>query len=422
MGAGTPLAGQEHPVVVRNLGKRFRRYHVDRPRTVKEAFVRGLRRMRAEDEFWALRDVSFEIAPGRMLGVVGRNGAGKSTLLRLIGGVGKPDIGSLQVHGRINAFLDLTAGLRSDLTGRENLMVGGVIAGLTRHEVLERFDSIVAFAELEEFIDSPLRTYSTGMRMRLAFSIAAHTEPDVLLIDEVLAVGDLAFRQKCFDRIERFKNEGCTIVLVSHDIGQIQQFCDVALWLRKGRSVAYGDPQVVTAQYAAQMRTETRRRTPLEPPNGRTPPNGDLQLTKNRFGSLELEIVDVRLLDRQGLSVTELESGAGLSVQIEYLAPQPIAAPILSVEIVHQGQKEACCNINTTQGGPILPTLNGRGCVTLHMERLDLAGGPYAISVGAYHKEWAYAYDYHWQAYPLVVCNTPGKAGILRPPHHWQIE
>jgi lipopolysaccharide transport system ATP-binding protein len=408
-------------IVVRNLGKRFRRYHADRPRTLKEALLRGLRRMGPVEEFWALRDVSFSVAPGRMVGVVGRNGAGKSTLLCLIGGVGRPDEGSVEVHGRIGALLELTAGFRPDLTGRENVLVGGVISGLTRREVAQRFDSIVAFAELEEFIDSPLRTYSTGMRMRLAFAVAAHTEPEVLLIDEVMAVGDLAFQSKCFERIEQFRSEGCTILLVSHDVSKIQRLCDEALWLRAGRLAAHGDPEVVVGKYVTEMRTETRRRTPAERPVLRTPTNADLCLNENRFGSLELEIVSVRLLDRGGLPVTELDSGDPLCIQIEYLAPQPIAAPIFGVGIAREGRKEICFSINTAMGGLTLPTLQGRGRIALHLERLDLVGGQYYVDVGVYEQNWAYAYDYHWHVYPLIIRPTGGEKGILRPPHRWEV-
>src|SRR5438874_8286664 len=184
-------------VVVQGLGKQFRRYHRDRPVTLKEAVVRGLRQMKPVEQFWALRELSCSVAAGRTIGVIGGNGAGKSTLLRLIGGVGRPDEGALTVKGRIDALLDLGAGFHPDLTGRENVFISGVINGLTRREVSQQFDSIVAFAELEEFIDSPMRTYSTGMQMRLAFSVATHTHPKVLLIDEVLAVGDLAFQHKC---------------------------------------------------------------------------------------------------------------------------------------------------------------------------------------------------------------------------------
>ena len=181
-------------ISVENIGKQYYRRHPDRPRTIHEALLRGLRGLRAIETFWGLRNVSFTLSQGRMLGVLGRNGAGKSTLLRLLGAIDVPDEGQLQVHGRVGALLTLGAGFHPDLTGRENVFVSGVVHGLTRAEVRQRFDSIVAFAELEEFIDSPLRIYSTGMAMRLGFAVAIHMEPEILLIDEVLAVGDVSFQ------------------------------------------------------------------------------------------------------------------------------------------------------------------------------------------------------------------------------------
>jgi lipopolysaccharide transport system ATP-binding protein len=246
----------EDAILVDGLGKRFRRSNPARPHTLQEAFVRGLGGIGRQGEFWALQDLTFRVAPGRTMGVIGRNGAGKSTLLRLLGGVAPPDAGTLRVHGRVGALLDLGAGFHPDLTGRENLLVGGVIGGLTRREVVARFDSMVSFAELEASIDYPLRTYSTGMQMRLAFSVAVHMQPEVLLVDEVLAVGDVAFQQKCLERIRLFRAEGCTIVIVSHDAAMVQTFCDEALWLSDGRIAALGPAGEVVARYLAPAETE----------------------------------------------------------------------------------------------------------------------------------------------------------------------
>jgi lipopolysaccharide transport system ATP-binding protein len=239
----------EDAIVVQNLSKQFRRYHPDRPWTLQEVFLQGLRRARPVERFWALRDVSFRIAHGRMVGIVGPNGAGKSTLLRLIGGIGRPDKGMVKAQGQIGALLDLGTGFHADLTGRENVFVSGVIGGLTRHEVAERFDAIVAFAELEQCIDNPLRTYSTGMQMRLAFAVAVHIEPEILLIDEVLSVGDLAFQRKSFERIAAFKAKGCTIVVISHDTTCIRELCDEALWLQAGCLMAHGAAAEVVDRY-----------------------------------------------------------------------------------------------------------------------------------------------------------------------------
>jgi lipopolysaccharide transport system ATP-binding protein len=239
----------DYAVVVENLSKRYYLYHGDRPWTLHETLVKGFHRLQPREQFWALRDVSFNIQPGRVLGVIGSNGSGKSTLLRLIGGVGRADAGYIKVNQRIAGLLDLGTGFHPDLTGRENVFVNGVISGLTRREVAQRFDSIVDFAELESFIDNPIRTYSTGMQMRLGFAIAIHARPELLLIDEILSVGDHSFQHKCLDRITQFKNEGCTILIVSHDTGQIAEFCDEAIWLNSGHLAASGQARDVVAKY-----------------------------------------------------------------------------------------------------------------------------------------------------------------------------
>ena len=245
-------------IVVTHISKSFRRYHPHRPWTVQEILAQGFKRMRPVERFWALRDVSLSVTGGRMVGILGANGSGKSTLLRLIGGVGRPDAGRVDVHGRVGTLLDLGSGFHPDLTGRENVLVSGVLRGLTRRELLNRLEEIVAFAEVEAFIDNPIRTYSTGMQMRLAFSISVHTEPEVLLIDEMLSVGDIAFQRKCLERIEQFRDEGCSILMVSHDVSVIEGLCDEAIWLDAGRLMAEGPPEDVGRQYLARMSGDAR--------------------------------------------------------------------------------------------------------------------------------------------------------------------
>jgi lipopolysaccharide transport system ATP-binding protein len=235
-------------ILVEGISKRFRHWAPNQPVTLQEVVLRGFRRRR-RDYFWALADVSFQVSSGRMVGIMGFNGAGKSTLLRLVAGVGRPTEGRVEIHGRLGAILDLGVGFHPELTGRENIFTSGVCSGLTRREVRERFDSIVAFSELEEFLDYPLRTYSTGMYVRLAFAVASHIEPEVLLIDEVLAVGDLAFQKKCWDRMATFKKNGCTGLLVSHGPQAVLALCDDAIWLDHGRIVAYGPAPEVVGQY-----------------------------------------------------------------------------------------------------------------------------------------------------------------------------
>lgn len=236
-------------VVVEGLCKRFRYLRPDRPMTFQEVFQRGVGSLLGANYFWALQEVSFEVKPGRFVGVMGFNGAGKSTLLRLVAGVGRPTRGRISLRGRVGAILDLGVGFHPELTGRENIFVSGICSGLTRREVLERFDSIVAFSELEEFLNNPLRTYSTGMHLRLAFAVASHIEPEVLLIDEVLAVGDLRFQKKCINRLKRFKQSGCTGVIVSHSPELVASMCDEAIWLDKGRLVTHGPASQVAEKY-----------------------------------------------------------------------------------------------------------------------------------------------------------------------------
>ncbi|HEX6387562.1 MAG TPA: ABC transporter ATP-binding protein, partial [Anaerolineae bacterium] len=390
------------------------------PNSFIEAFVRGLRWLRPAERFWALRDVSFAIPAGRMVGVIGNNGAGKSTLLRLIGGVGRPDVGYVRTHGRIGALLELGAGFHPDLTGRENVFVSGVISGLTRREVQERFHDIVAFAELEAFIENPLRTYSSGMQMRLAFAVAAHIEPDILLIDEVLAVGDVAFQRKCLDRIAQFKAQGCTVVLVSHEATLVRELCDEVLWLQKGQLVAQGAAEVVVSQYLAEMSSETQRRTPTAYPTIQTTNGMELRVNANRFGSLEMEITAVRLLNVHGSAVSQISSGSSLLVQLDYQAPEPISCPIFGVSLSRE-DGFICYDTNTAAAGLEIPVIQGKGQITLHLDRLDLMGGTYYLDIGVYEQNWRYAYDYHWHVYPLLVQAPGGERGVLRPPHRWQL-
>jgi lipopolysaccharide transport system ATP-binding protein len=237
-------------ITARGVSKLFPRMHKDRPMTVQEIFSKGLGRMRAVDTFWALDDVSFEVAPGNIAGVLGFNGAGKSTLLRLVAGIGRPTKGSVELEGRIGSILDLGVGFHPELTGRENIFVSGVTSGLTRREVEKRFDSIVDFSELTaDVLESPVRTYSSGMNLRLAFSVASHIEPEVLLVDEVLAVGDLRFQRKCFQRLMEFKERGCTGLIATHSPELVARLCDQAIWLDDGRVRAIGGAEEIAEQY-----------------------------------------------------------------------------------------------------------------------------------------------------------------------------
>ena len=418
----------DYPVVVRGLSKQFCRYPANRPQTLHEALIKGLRRIQPVERFWALRDVSFSVAPGNTLGIVGPNGSGKSTLLRLIGGIGRPDEGNFEVRERVGALLDLGAGFHPDLTGRENVLISGVISGLTRREVALRFDSIVAFAELEAFIDNPIRTYSTGMQMRLGFAIAIHSEPEILLIDEILSVGDHSFQRKCFDRIAEFKSEGCTIILVSHDSQLVRESCDEALWLSSGRVVLHGRPDVVVNQYIDEadalvgrrsIEFETRRRTPQTLLTTPTPHGIELQLHKNRFGSLELEIVKVLLVDVKGYSTVQIESGEALRIEIKYRTSRIIAEPICHIEIIRQDGM-VCYGFDTETDRIGMGIIEDQGRIALQIDHIDLPAGLYYVDIAVYARGWSYAYDYHHKVYSLTVQGMTIKRASSSP-YHWEV-
>lgn len=259
-------------ITVKGVSKRFRHWDRSQAMTWQEMVLRGFR-WRRREYFLALADVSFTVASGRMVGIMGFNGAGKSTLLRLVAGVGQPTSGRIAIQGRLGAILDLGVGFHPELTGRENIITSAVCSGLTRREVMQRFDEIVAFSELEEFLEYPLRTYSSGMRVRLAFAVASHLEPEVLLVDEVLAVGDMAFQKKCMDRMKSFKRNGCTGMIVSHAPKAVMDLCDDAIWLDHGRVVAHGPAKEVVRQYVEAMGLKTGK--PAAEPQEELGPSDD---------------------------------------------------------------------------------------------------------------------------------------------------
>lgn len=408
-------------VVVENLGKRFQVYRSDRPWTLHEALLRGFQSVRPSDWFWGLRDVSFRVAAGSMVGVVGRNGAGKSTLLRLIGGVGRPDEGAIRRHGRVGALLNLGAGFHPELTGRENVFINGVIGGLTRREVWARFDAIVAFSELEEYIDSPLRVYSTGMQMRLAFSVAIHSEPDILLIDEVLGVGDLSFQRKCIARIAQLKAGGCAIVLVSHEASVITDLCEETIWLKAGRLAASGPSTGVVDQYVAEMGTEPRGPSPATipgPPGPADTPATAQAIPPQASEPAAVQITGMRLLDSQGVPAAEIDAGDALNVEIGYVAGR--AVDTLNFEVLIEREDGVpCCDISTTATASALSAAAGEGRIVLRLEQLDLNGGVYYVGARAFGVDSSCEFDNRKKIQSFAVRPAGPGAGLLWPPHRW---
>ncbi|MDH4231472.1 MAG: polysaccharide ABC transporter ATP-binding protein, partial [Nitrospirota bacterium] len=308
-------------LTVENVSKQFR-VRTSRPFTLKESIIRRLTgRHDPGGMLWALRDVSFTVEKGRVLGIIGHNGAGKSTLLRLISGLGKPTSGRIQCMGNVGSLLELGTGFHPDMTGRENLITGGILSGLTRREAKERQHEVIAFAELEESIDHPVRTYSSGMYLRLAFSTAIHFDPDFLVVDEVLAVGDSRFQQKCSEKLRAFQLAGKSLILVSHDLEQIRSLCDEVLVLDEGRLVMQGEPESALQCYHDLMRQRTEKRA-AELSDG-APRAGLTVERSSRLGTQEASLSAVHLFNTKGEPADSIYSGDGLTIELEYCMEKP---------------------------------------------------------------------------------------------------
>ena len=377
-----------------HVSKKFTLHH-ERARSFQELALGLVRRNhRSREEFWALRDVSFVVAPGETVGVIGPNGAGKSTVLKLISRIIEPTSGRITVRGRIGALLELGAGFHPDLTGRENIYLNGSILGLSRADIRRRLDDIIGFAELERFIDVPVKHYSSGMYVRLGFSVAVHTDPEILLVDEVLAVGDQAFQRKCLERIDDLRRQGVTVLFVSHSADMVRSLCSRALWLHEGRLVADGAAEAVVRRYLEQ--TWGRGEAP--------PAAGD----ERRWGTGKIRILRVRLLDGEGRERQQFRTGEPLAVEIQYRAEGRVERPVFGLA-VHRSDGVHITGPNTQFAGLDVPAVEGEGTVTYTIPALPLLEGLYHISVSAHNWEDTEMYDYHDRLYSLRVLPGEGE-------------
>ncbi len=378
-------------IQLENISVRYRVPH-ERYATLKEHAIRWLQRRVQYDDFLALRDVSLTVQRGEVVGIIGRNGAGKSTLLKVIGRVLRPTRGRVLVRGRVAPLLEFGAGFHPELTGRENVFLNGAIMGFSRAEMQAKFERIVDFAELREFIDAPLRTYSSGMIARLGFAVATDVEPDVLIVDEVLSVGDAAFQQKSAERMQSFRANGATILLVSHNLALVEAMCDRAIWLDQGRIVAEGSASSVVRRYRGDdERAEAKRLAESVGPS----------LTQ-RWGTGRIEIVAVRLKNGTGEATTIFETGDTLVLEMDYIAHEPIPAPIFGMAI-HRHDGVHITGPNTAFAGLTLPTLEGRGTVIYTVPYLPLLEGLYHISVAVVNHNDTEMFDYHDRCYPFRI-------------------
>jgi ABC-type polysaccharide/polyol phosphate transport system ATPase subunit len=420
-------------IVGRDVSKLYRRFaHRNQFRTLKSALVTGsvLSDLAPAETFTALDGVSFEVPKGSTFAVIGENGSGKSTLLKLVAGITKPTRGTLTVDGRISALIELGAGFHPEISGRENVSINGIMLGLTRREVERRFDEIVAFAELEEFIDAPVKTYSSGMYMRLGFAVAIHVDPDVLLVDEVLAVGDEAFTRKCLDKIGEFRRRGKTILLVTHSLGLVEKMCDEALWLRHGRSAGRGDPKRIVDAYLShvaggeeillasehgQLPEGAAAEAPPATPPGETAP--DPTYREGRWGSGDVEIARVRLLDSQGRERHLFVTGEGLTVALDVRVRREIDDFVFGVGL-YTADGIAVYGTNTHIEEFEPRRLGGASEVRISFPALSLVEGTYLLDVAA-HKRDGTPFDYHRGLYSFRIKARVKDVGIYRPSHAW---
>ncbi len=397
---GTPSAA----VRVERVSRRFRVRSHD-VRTLKELLLAG-GRGRATD-VWALRDVSFAVAPGESVGLVGRNGSGKTTLLKLLAGIVRPTDGTVAVAGRIGSLLELGAGFHPDFSGRENVYLNASVHGLGRSFVRERLDEIVAFAELEEFIDLPVRTYSSGMYMRLGFAVAAHIEADVLLLDEVFAVGDEAFQRKCFGKIFEHKQRGGTILFVSHDASAVERLCERAVLLERGRVAFDGPTHEAMVRYGSQLAAE-------EDPEERA---GGLR----EWGTGEAHIVDVELVGREGAGRTQFLAGEPLELRLRIVCERPLPPPRRTWELRGEGGTLVAAGAVPTDE---LAVADGAREVALRWEvdRLPLAEGRFHVRLGLTDATGEHLLHWLDDALTFIVYPEGEERGALRLEGRWTME
>ena len=386
-------------IEARNLGKCYRvRGHA--PPTLFSTLINPFKN-RMNERFWAMRDVSFEIPAGRTIGVVGPNGSGKSSLLGLVAGTITPSTGTVTTKWRISSLLELGAGFHPDLTGRENVYLNAAILGIPREDIRKRFDHIVDFSGLRDFIDMPVKHYSSGMYVRLGFSVAVEMNPDILLIDEVLAVGDIAFQLKCLDRIRDFQRKGKTLLFVSHALQTVEEFCDEAFLIHHGRLVSRGAPPDVMLTYIKSYMGE-----------------GGYLYTQE-FGTRDVEFADVRLRDEAGREAATFTTGKPMLVDISYKAKKRIEKPVFGFS-VKTGNGFYVFGSNTQIAKYSIDAIEGEGTLRLRLDPLTLMQGNFFLSLSIH--SWDHATQYHRREdyYPFGVKNPTEAVGVFHLNSTWE--
>lgn len=416
-----------------HVSKQFKIYF-DKGTSLKEKLL--FRHRRKYEEREVLRDVSFQIPKGQAVGLIGHNGCGKSTMLKLLTKIMYPERGQIVTDGRISALIELGAGFHPDMSGRENIYTNAAIFGLSRQEITQRLEQIIEFSELHEYIDNPVRTYSSGMYMRLAFSVAINVDADILLVDEILAVGDASFQAKCFNRLREIKARGTTIVIVSHSLSQIEQICDRSIWIHEGKIRADGSPREVhpayldymSKEYMEHMDEEIRsvnqdiiepEEEPLEEQTS-TEEEKLPEQEKTRWGNRAVYFTYVRLLDRSGKETSRFVTGESMTIEMGYRVKSAVKNPACGIGIFRNDGIQ-CYGVNTQIDHIQGLALKKEGMIRFQVGSNVLLPGIYTLDA-ALHTEEGFAYDYYRFAKEFQINSDRSEVGIARLPHEWVLD
>jgi ABC-2 type transport system ATP-binding protein len=388
-------------ITVDGLSKRYRVYR-RRHQSLKEVLVR--RSLGEWEDLWALRNVDFEVPAGQTVGIVGANGSGKSTLLKVLTGILPPDGGDVTVRGRVSSLLELGAGFQQEYTGRENVYLYGALLGLRRREIDIHYDDIVEFSELGEFINNPIKNYSSGMYARLGFSVAVHLDPEVLLLDEVLAVGDYAFQRKCFDHMELLRKRGCTILLVSHDLESVGRVCERVIWLDRGGVAFDGPPRETIERYQEAVARGAISR----------PDRPDLVATG------DIDVRSVQWLDGHGRPTQSVRFGEPLTLVVDYTAQRDIARTEMQVTVFNEHGVRAF-DTPIAAGEEKLRFGKGPGVLQLRIPHIALHAGRYTITFAIYDADLRRMHVFHERMHPFTVLDDRRTGSIIWVPYDWDL-
>ena len=410
------MAQNEIAIDVNNITKSFKVF-LDKGSQLKERLL--FRKRSRYEERKVLRGISFSVKKGEAIGLIGHNGCGKSTTLKLLTRIMYPDSGSIKMQGRVSSLIELGAGFHPDMSGRENIYTNAAIFGLNKKEIDSRIQSIIDFSELKDFIDNPVRTYSSGMYMRLAFSVAINVDADILLIDEILAVGDANFQSKCFNKLREIKSHGTTIVIVSHSLGQIEQICDRSIWIHEGLIKAEGPPKEIDLEYLDYMSRKIQDRNKKSEEAADTEEPAENKDGK-RWGSGEARIKRIRSFASDGTEQSVFRVGEDIRLTVDYTVKKPVQDAVIGFGIFDMNGVQ-CYGTNTRIDKLPEMTLTKDGTAEITMKNVQLLSGEYMIDIAIEQGE-GIPVDYYRQAYKIQMLSAYGDAGIARVDHTWNLQ